>query len=440
MAMGVKTMENYIKKGSNKSWVIWLIVGLLLIRCSPNEQETETVPAAADVVTTIRATAVTTATNSPSATPIPPKLTNTPLPTPTSTPSPTPVPTGTPTTSPWLFEDLSQFFFYNAGDDLYRVRTNGERQLVTTATIPSRGQPWSPDGLKFFYSIPSLSNAETAMIADLITGQTQRLDILTTGSGYWSPDGKYLLYTYINEDPSLNLEDRSLDLMVYSFENLTSRLLIKIPRPSGGSFIPIAGWSPDSRHVAFAADLDGQQDLYKIDIETSELQRLTNSPELEIHVAWSPVADQLVLGTNSDPFALSGSFPFAAEDLRLIDDNGQQLRYIGEFDELVSVSWSPDGQQIAYSEDGKMCIYHLTDGITTCLLEETILTSAEWATAFYSPVAWSADGNWLAFQSIEIGELQCHRTFIFDLRNNIVVDPIFPSCTFSNISWSRAVP
>jgi WD40 repeat protein len=404
---------------------------LLLIGCSSNLPGTETVPAAGDVVTTIRASA--TATHSPTATPVPPKLTNTPLPTPTSTPSPTLVPISTPTISPWLFEDLSSFFFYNDGHDLYRVNTNGERQLLTTADLPFMGQPWSPDGANFLYIVPSFPNIDSACVANLITGETHPLDIQINYTAYWSPDGKSLLYPFINED-------LSLDLSVYNFENFTSRQLIKIPE-GFDTFIPIAGWSPDSQQVAFSADLDGQQDLYKIDIDTLELQRLTNTPELEVQAVWSPVDNLLVVGTNSTPGALSYGTPFTAGELHLIDGNGQQLLSLGQFEELVdSVSWSPDGEQIAYSENGKLCIIHLTDGITICPLEETFLRSTEWATAVHSSVAWSANGNWIAFQSVEIGELQCFRIFIFDLKNNILVEPEFPTCTFSDIYWSRAAP
>jgi len=424
-------MNIYAKRQVNITLVIWLGMIFLLIGCSSNLPGTETVPAAADVVTTTRVSA--TVTPSPTATLTPPKLTNTPLPTPTLTPSPTLVPTSIPTISPWLFEDSSSFFFYNDGHDLYRVNTNGERQLLTSADLPFMGQPWSPDGANFLYIVPSFPNIDSAWVANLITGETHPLDIQINYTAYRSPDGKSLLYPFINED-------LSLDLSVYNFESSTSRQLIKIPRGSD-TFIPIAGWSPDSRHVAFAADLDGQQDLYKIDVDTLEIQRLTNTSELETQVAWSPIDNILVVGTNSNPAALSYGTPFTADELYLIDGNGQQLLSIGQFEELVdSVSWSPDGQQIAYSENGKVCIYHLTEETTTCPLEETFLTSTEWATAKHRPVAWSANGSWIAFQSVEIGELQCFRIFIFDLKDNILVEPEFPTCTFSDIYWSHVAP
>ena len=402
--------------------VILLGTAILLTSCATIDSPTETITAAPPIPIT---RAASTATTAPTETATKPSPTQTPLPSPTVTAEPT----QTPTLSPWLFKDLSDFFFYNDGHDLYRVNTNGERQLLTTADLPFMGQPWSPDGANFLYIVPSFPNKDSAWVANLITGESYPLDIQINYTSYWSPDGKNLLYPFINED-------LSLDLSVYNFENFTSRQLIKIPRGSN-TFIPIAGWSPDSQQVAFSADLDGQQDLYKIDIDTLELQRLTNTPELEVQVAWSLVDNLLVVGTNSNPAALSYGTPFTADELHLIDGNGQQLLSLGQFEELVdSVSWSPDGEQIAYSENGKLCIFHLTDGITKCPLEETYLRSTEWATAVHRPVAWSADNSWLAFQSIEIGELQCFRIFIFDLKNNVLVEPEFSTCTFSDIYWS----
>src|SRR5690606_33198826 len=108
---------------------------------------------------------------------------------------------------------------------------------------------------------------------------------------------------------------------------------------------------------AFVAKISEQYDLFVIEAETLNLRQLTFSPDTEVLVAWSPVANQLILGTNPDPFGLDVSGPFKAQEFQLIDDTGNQLALFGSFDGFITTAaWSPDGQQIAYSVDDALCI------------------------------------------------------------------------------------
>ncbi|MCZ7672014.1 MAG: hypothetical protein M5U34_35260 [Chloroflexi bacterium] len=49
-----------------------------------------------------------------------------------------------------------------------------------------------------------------------------------------------------------------------------------------------SGWSVDGQTIAYVADVEGQYDLFTINSETLEQQQLTDDPDIETMVLWSP--------------------------------------------------------------------------------------------------------------------------------------------------------
>src|SRR5690606_301543 len=47
-------------------------------------------------------------------------------------------------------------------------------------------------------------------------------------------------------------------------------------------------WSPDGRHLAFAALSGGYSDLWVLDVEAGTVRRLTDDPYADLQPAWSP--------------------------------------------------------------------------------------------------------------------------------------------------------
>jgi Tol biopolymer transport system component len=328
---------------------------------------------------------------------------------------------------------------YNEGNDVYLVRSNRERHLLGRGIL--RGaQLWSPDGLELILTPPdgNPDNGQAIRIANLATGEVQevRFDYTPYGTNFdWSPDGNFLFYEHRVAGTNV------IELRVYDLAAKASRLLAEIPQASPNDKLLSAGWSPDGRLIAFVAKISEQYDLFVIEAETLNLRQLTFSPDTEVLVAWSPVANHLILGTNPDPFGLDVSRPFKTQEFQIIDDTGNQLALFSSFDGFITTAaWSPDGQQIAYSVDDALCILAVSDLSSTCPLEDTKLNSAEYSLAWDSPAAWSLDGRWLAFQAVEIDALLCYELFLFDLTTNTLVEPDFPSCSYSNLYWSRATP
>ena len=389
-------------------------------------------PVAAIDIPTARVTAVPTETPKPATTPSPSPMPPTEEPTaePTSTPEPTP--TFSPTPSPWLFDRSRPFFFFGSSSGIQVGYPDGQVQTVTQGRLPWFSQPWSPDGTKFvLWRDDGPPYHVSLFMADLLTGEVQLLDFAHHTIYFWSPDGRYLLYS---EDGN----NYDIRVMVYDFERFQNKILATFPRESQGVYYQLAGWSPDGRKVAYVAQVEGQFDLFVVDVETRTKQQITDDPAAKVHVVWSPVDNQLLVATHPelDPFI---SYPFGAQELYLMDENGNGKWLLAGFDYLTQLSWSPDGRQVAFSDYGRFCILAVEDLSQSCPLEE-FFPANEFHTAFGATPKWSPDGQWLTFQTARRGPPACLQSYLLNLSMNELVHLEVEGCLATEFHWSPAVP
>ena len=62
-------------------------------------------------------------------------------------------------------------------------------------------------------------------------------------------------------------------------------------------------WSPDSKHIAFTSNRDGNLEIYVMDVDGGNQQRLTNSGDVHIHnwePSWSPDGRRIAFTSNRD--------------------------------------------------------------------------------------------------------------------------------------------
>jgi TolB protein len=97
----------------------------------------------------------------------------------------------------------------------------------------------------------------------------------------WSPDGRTLAYTAYG--PS------GADVVL-------SRIYEGLPlqRPAkgiGNNYLPV--FSPDGTRIAFMSYRDGQGEIYVMNVDGSNLRRLTNHPADDVTPTWSPSGTQI---------------------------------------------------------------------------------------------------------------------------------------------------
>ena len=101
-------------------------------------------------------------------------------------------------------------------------------------------------------------------------------------------------------------------------------------------------WSPDSRRLVFAAEHDGQSDIYSMDATGGDRRRLTSTPAEEDAPAFSPDARQIVFESTRD----------GNSDIYVMDANGGDLRRLTSSPaDDRSPGWSPDGARLVFLSD-----------------------------------------------------------------------------------------
>lgn len=198
----------------------------------------------------------------------------------------------------------------------------------------------------------------------------------------WSPDGRYIAYTYFEMEQGLYNEIRLFDYAASKDRSLT-------PQHVDGT-VKCISWAPDEKNMVFDLLQNGTNDreLYVININTQEMFDLTNSPgTLDQDPAWSPAGDVIAFSSDRD-----GQF-----DIWTISPGGNDLHNITSSDAYsyrdIRPIWSPDGSMIAfyrfeYSSAGLWLMN--ADGS-----DQQMLLDLGTSDYVETPV-WSPNGEWIA--------------------------------------------
>ena len=214
----------------------------------------------------------------------------------------------------------------------------------------------SPQGDKIIFlsnrdgkmSVYIMDVLEGKIIRKIIKGESdinfEELHFLEPGFG-WSPDGtKITLAAKAGDADALYIYD--LDRQTYK----------QFKFDLDGLFS--TAWSPDGNDIAFVGNKDGASDIYIFSLETEEIQQVTNDVFSDSDPDWSPDGTRLVFTSDRGPHITKNYQPrefdmhthdYENEDIYIVNRDGSNMQRITDTKILEGHPiFTPDGEKIAY--------------------------------------------------------------------------------------------
>ena len=228
-----------------------------------------------------------------------------------------------------LFDSGQIVFVENTGADSYLYVVNPDGSGSDLIVKRNDGRIYhpalSPDGVAVAYTTET-GSAFVRGVAN--PGEFQ----LTFGEGRypaWSPDGRQIAFS------------DGLNIFITAVESF------KVKPPAiqlthvGSNEMPT--WSPDGMQIAFVSGIDGNDNIFVINVNSTNRIRVTNHPADDQHPDWSPDGKQIAFQSRRE-----GHWRIYLLDLKAFSET-----------QMISgkePSWSSDGTKLVYEDRGKIYV------------------------------------------------------------------------------------
>lgn len=220
----------------------------------------------------------------------------------------------------------------------------------------------------------------------LVRQLTDRLGKQSTQrSPSWSPSGDWIAFSSFGAQPQ-----------IYRIRPDGHEFQLLVPATAQYTSMTMPAWSHDGEKLAFIAREGGlSQQLFIMDLLTNSVIQVTSNTRNVLEPNWSPDSQWIAYATN-----VHG--PFEIYKVRI--DGSDSQRLTNTLGHNNYPTWSPDGKWIAFasSRDGKMQIYKMRDDGS----DVHQLTTNDGASTLPT---WSPDGKWIAFVTERTGKPEIFR-------------------------------
>lgn len=205
------------------------------------------------------------------------------------------------------------------------LELNGQGSILLTEAVLAHYlfPRWSPDDSEIVYTNPdhtSICLAET-------TGSNERCfdtGLNCVGEYSWSPSGNQVAFAAVKADTLGCSSLLELEWGIYAFDIHNLILTDLIDNAN------YPAWSPDGQRIAFTSSRDGNNEIYVVNVDNSNLHRLTDHPANDFAPTWSPDGEKIAFlsdrGLGSVNVSLADSYPKLR--MYIIDADGGPTRLL----------------------------------------------------------------------------------------------------------------
>lgn len=181
----------------------------------------------------------------------------------------------------------------------------------------------------------------------------------------------------------LSYRTRTPSVHLYNLSTGYEEAIGKLP---GMSFAPRI--SPDGKYAIFSISVNGNTDIYEMELGSKRARRITRAPDIETSPSYSPDMSQIVYNSDEE----------SGQQIYVMDRNGQNKKRISYNDgRYATPVWSPRGDKIAFTKmkNGRFYIGVMNpDGTGERLITESYLDEGP---------TWSPNGRMIIFTRTEQG-------------------------------------